>query len=325
VDPLKWHRVEDGMFSSYGICKSDNSAWLGFLSAIVCVNFAALVGALIEAYKARKLSDEFSESSYIGFAMISMLQALLLGLPLVFVVESPSARLFTFTGILFILSMSLLLLIFIPKTKYVRLELRYGGREHYSKSSSSGMRVRVSALEGEEDEGFGEKPLSNVTGSTNISKQGSFIGASVASQQADAANSGFKQVSFNGEMSNSATPQHQPRGLPDITETSERSADAAHRTGERISPPHSRGRGSGTLSAAGQAVIGMDQQHLQQARAGGDGLSLTEDDHIEKMMSSSFAPSESSFNSAGSSIPMVRVEELPPEIANWYFRTHFQN
>jgi hypothetical protein len=74
----------------------------------------------VEAYRARKISDEFSESKYIGFAMASMLQALLLGLPLgVLVTNNPAARLFTYSGIIFLISMSLLLLIFVPKVMIV--------------------------------------------------------------------------------------------------------------------------------------------------------------------------------------------------------------
>jgi gamma-aminobutyric acid type B receptor len=108
------------------------------------VNSCALLLANVEAYRARNISDEFSESKYIGFAMVSMLQALLLGLPLaVLVTNNPEARLFTYSGIIFLISMSLLLLIFVPKMIIVVQDKNSKSRERISTSGSNGVRINV--------------------------------------------------------------------------------------------------------------------------------------------------------------------------------------
>ena len=60
VDPMKWNREMDGPYDSYGMCEAVGNAWKYFHAGICLVNFAALVGAVVQAYKARNLADEFS-------------------------------------------------------------------------------------------------------------------------------------------------------------------------------------------------------------------------------------------------------------------------
>jgi hypothetical protein len=147
TDPLRWARIETDEFNSYGICQAQGDTWIIFLSLIILVNSCALLLANVEAYRARNISDEFSESKYIGFAMVSMLQALLLGLPLaVLVTNNPEARLFTYSGIIFLISMSLLLLIFVPKMIIVVKNKNAKRRERISTSGSTGMRINVAGV-----------------------------------------------------------------------------------------------------------------------------------------------------------------------------------
>lgn len=146
VHPLRWERIQIDEINPFGSCVAKNNAWVYFLTAIVLVNSITLISANIEAYRARKISDEFSESVYIGFAMISLLQALLLGMPMAIIVnDNPSAKLFTFAGILFIMCMALLLLIFILKMMFVKRYNREKSRrstEQGTSNSGEGMRIQ---------------------------------------------------------------------------------------------------------------------------------------------------------------------------------------
>jgi hypothetical protein len=79
--------------------------------------------------------------------MVSMLQALLLGLPLaVLVTNNPEARLFTYSGIIFLISMSLLLLIFVPKMIIVVQNKNAKRRERISTSGSIPMIMNMAGV-----------------------------------------------------------------------------------------------------------------------------------------------------------------------------------
>jgi len=99
-----------------GSCSYDGS--LPYVVALIIVNLGALLFAIYEAYQARNISTEFAESEYIMKAVVSMLLVCFIGLPVVMIAEEQVARLFTFTGIIFVISMSLLGLIFMPKIKF---------------------------------------------------------------------------------------------------------------------------------------------------------------------------------------------------------------
>lgn len=95
---------------------SEGTAWKGFISALAVLNFLALILANVQSYKARSINDELSESKYIGLSTLSMLQIFIVGVPLLVIVyTSPSAYFFVWTGIIFIVCTSILLLIFVPK------------------------------------------------------------------------------------------------------------------------------------------------------------------------------------------------------------------
>jgi hypothetical protein len=116
-------------FTSYGSCfiGSDNTS-LAMAISVMVVNSCAVVLADYEAYKARNVSTEFSESRYIGFAMLSILQVGLVGIPIIFLVQdNPPARFFVGLVIITVVCMSVLLLIFIPKMSALRRE-RYPDR-----------------------------------------------------------------------------------------------------------------------------------------------------------------------------------------------------
>jgi 7 transmembrane sweet-taste receptor of 3 GCPR len=121
IDPLTYTRVvNEGtdywnrILSTYGACRSDHA--LAYLLPLAIINVSAVAIAAWQAYRARDIEDEFSESKYIGLAIYSMLQAFLTGVPVIAVVkDSPQAYYVILTVIIFFLSLSWLLLIFLPK------------------------------------------------------------------------------------------------------------------------------------------------------------------------------------------------------------------
>ena len=74
VDPMLFERVETDELTSYGRCVPQGNQWKGFIGVLAILNFAALIVVNVQAYKARSINDELSESKYIGLATLSMFQ-----------------------------------------------------------------------------------------------------------------------------------------------------------------------------------------------------------------------------------------------------------
>jgi len=118
LDPLKWEHVTVDDLNSYGQCspEGDGTIATAFVSLLAGVNVLALTLSNIQAYRARMIGDEFSESQYIALAMFASLEVVIFTLPVFFLVkDSPSAKYFVMTAITFVICMSLNLLVFVPK------------------------------------------------------------------------------------------------------------------------------------------------------------------------------------------------------------------
>jgi len=121
IDPLTYHREADfardewnRVISTYGSCRSENSAY--FLAPLLVVNFCVLLLANWQAYEARHIEAEFSESKYITICMASMLQAMVSGVPVLFFVrDMPQAYYMVSVLLSFIIGMVILMVIFVPK------------------------------------------------------------------------------------------------------------------------------------------------------------------------------------------------------------------
>lgn len=124
VDPFRYERVPvDGAnpFNTYGACRFENDSTIGFAIGVLVVNFGAILLACIEAYRARRISDEFSESKWVGITIVSWLQVVVVGMPVMFLVkENPMATYMLETTMIFVVCMSLLLFIFVPKIIFHR-------------------------------------------------------------------------------------------------------------------------------------------------------------------------------------------------------------
>ena len=89
---------------------------------LITIDFGALMYALFEAYKGRAISETFSESRYIFIATASIFEAVIIGLPVVIAVvdQEPTTLYVVGASLLFIICMSILLPIFIPKIKFLQ-------------------------------------------------------------------------------------------------------------------------------------------------------------------------------------------------------------
>jgi len=124
MDPLRWVRfpvtenASDSEWNTYGRCVSseDSTVALISLSMLFVIDIGALFFACYEAYRARNISDDFSESKYIAAIIISWLQLSIVGLPVASLIRTNIVAMYLLiTCLLFVSSMSLLLLIFVPK------------------------------------------------------------------------------------------------------------------------------------------------------------------------------------------------------------------
>jgi ABC-type sugar transport system substrate-binding protein len=121
LDPLTYVREDlpgtDGwnrVIATYGSCKSQQAGY--YLTPLAAINISVLALANYQAYQARMIQSEFAESKYIGMAMASLLQAMLSGIPILFVVrESPQAYYLVLAFMIFVICCAILLLIFVPK------------------------------------------------------------------------------------------------------------------------------------------------------------------------------------------------------------------
>jgi len=130
IDPMTWQReliaedINGYPTQSVGSCQSDHA--LRYLVPLAVVDFLLLAVALILCFKSRKLSNQFQEGMYIAASVVSMLQILMLAVPILVIVENDtSAFYFVLAVVVFLISFTVQCLIFFPKI--YRLHLGPGG------------------------------------------------------------------------------------------------------------------------------------------------------------------------------------------------------
>jgi gamma-aminobutyric acid type B receptor len=111
--------------TTYGHCISKNPNLAGkavpFLGCLAGINGSLLVLANWMAFRSRKIQVEFRESSYIALIMFCMLQAGLIGIPILFVVlDQPQPYYIILVILDFSICMSTLLFMFVPKVMSIR-------------------------------------------------------------------------------------------------------------------------------------------------------------------------------------------------------------
>lgn len=102
---------------SRGLC-----AYEGALPYAIVIGFVFLVSielAIQRAYQARQVAVEFAETEYIVLTLVTICGIGMFGILLWFLMDtSPPARFVIISGIIFLISMAMLLLIFIPKIRF---------------------------------------------------------------------------------------------------------------------------------------------------------------------------------------------------------------
>ncbi len=87
-----------------------------FLATLGMINLGSLLHALFQAYQACGISTELQESSYIFTAMACILIEAFIGIPVIFIArENVKAFYFVAVGLVYVVCISILSLIFIPK------------------------------------------------------------------------------------------------------------------------------------------------------------------------------------------------------------------
>jgi len=131
VEPLQFVRVasKSEPWNTYGVCRSKTDGTHGVVALVMmilvgAVNAFSLCLACYQAYQARNISDEFSESRSMGIALFSWFQLLIVGVPVLYLIDdnNPGARYFLQVLLLFSISMSMLLLIYMPMVLQVYKE-----------------------------------------------------------------------------------------------------------------------------------------------------------------------------------------------------------
>ena len=96
------------------ICRSGHSEV--FISVLFVINMVSLVIALVQAYQARNISVELSESTYIFRVMSTFLYLSFLGMPILVIArDNVDAYYFVRVGLVSVICSSILLFIFVPK------------------------------------------------------------------------------------------------------------------------------------------------------------------------------------------------------------------
>ena len=141
IAPSTYSRVQVDNFDlfgrsveSYGTCyrqesNRGNTIQVSVIAALVVINFAALLFANYQCYVARHIPSDFNESYYIAVANAGILEAMMLGVPILLLVKgSPTANFLVKSLLVVICCCTILFPIFVPKAH--KLEVRKMRRRH---------------------------------------------------------------------------------------------------------------------------------------------------------------------------------------------------
>lgn len=127
ISPLKYHRFPDPgtdpwnrVIKTYGICSSEHSVIFG--SILFSIAIILLVISNVQAYQARRITTEFSESKYIAIAVAVVLQAFIIGAPVLMLSrEQPTTSYIVLCLLIFVTCTTVLFLIMGPKAKVITM------------------------------------------------------------------------------------------------------------------------------------------------------------------------------------------------------------
>lgn len=269
MDPLYYSRTNVSVTDSYGSCSASGDViWKICISLLAALNGTALLMANFQAWQARNLSTEYGESKYIGMAMACILQVIVVGVPLLFLVyENPPADYFVRSTIVFVICASILLLIFGPKMYHHRK--RKGGSSHSLSSRSVGLTYRVLEKVGAVYWVDGSSPSATVCRLTFVLRQETLIAQEAKYQAFKKKVTSLKELmESKGIDANSMINQV---GLGDDLKHSTVVLDSQVSMRESYAPP------TGAISSIAESSM-EDEDKRRRSVASSDGLS-TDDDH----------------------------------------------
>jgi ABC-type sugar transport system substrate-binding protein len=153
IAPIRYDRLPNGgtdgwnrVISTYGACKSGSSS-IPFMIVLGVINISAVALANWQAYEARDIQSEFSESRYIAIAMACILQAHVSAVPILLLTsELPQVHYLVMIIMIFVINMSVLLLVFVPKVqseRKLRKQADEDKKRHLQDLQDSKMEVRL--------------------------------------------------------------------------------------------------------------------------------------------------------------------------------------
>jgi hypothetical protein len=130
TSPLNWTRSphpsrKDSFgrsIESLGECHGDDATLTAaFMWSLMLVNFVCLAIAIVQSYRTRNLPSMFNESRYIVLSLLSMLEASIMGVPLLwFVADFPTVSYIVRAAMVSIFCLAIILPIFVPKARFQR-------------------------------------------------------------------------------------------------------------------------------------------------------------------------------------------------------------
>ena len=143
TDPLRWERnvIDQNSLESYGQCQSQHS--VAFLSTLAALMLISIVTAATMSWKTKDVDENFSEARWIFYAIFLQCQVLLIGIPILVILEETSADA-TYVGRLLLIwtvPVSTVLVIFWPKVH--RLVFK---RSRSSRNSIASGTIHISGI-----------------------------------------------------------------------------------------------------------------------------------------------------------------------------------
>ena len=120
-DRQQWERVpiniDDPYSPTVGWCTSEDTAW--FTGMLFVFNIGILFLSLVQSYECRRITTEYSESSWVTIAIATTSQAWFIGLPLLLLIDTnPTLWFVLISSTVLCTTLPVLVLIFLPKLKY---------------------------------------------------------------------------------------------------------------------------------------------------------------------------------------------------------------
>ena len=145
IDPMRWQReiiVQDANgypAQSIGYCSSDGST-LPYLIPLVAVDGLMLMYALYLCFVTRKVKEDFQEGRWITVVVLSILQILVLSIPILVIVENNNdAFYFVRASVIFLIGFSVMGLIFFPKMYRLHTQAKQEGRRMAMRATTIGI------------------------------------------------------------------------------------------------------------------------------------------------------------------------------------------